>query len=258
MGLDLLCGPVPSHHAGTRRGHPRRSDPRRCGCRRFHHLCTPSLQLPNSSSTSLCLFVPVVVAMSPPPRSTSPPIPIPVPPSRKGQGGRTSPSLSLDNMPHSSLLDDVMYQLPPSSFTPASSLCTPPATLRSPRPGTGSRPRVRDSVGAGAVAAPAVSLPDIVAALGGDLSWSDNEPGRSGTAPFLAPPVSQAGSRRGSRQGLPGIPGAPAGATPVREGEAGEGAAGEVEGMGSKDKVGVFLAICSALSSVSSLAPKVL
>lgn len=196
--------------------------------------------------------------MSSPPRPTTPSIPIPVPPTRKGQGGRTSPSLSLNNVPHSSLLDELMHHSPPSSFTPASSLCTPPATLRSPRPGGGSRPRVRDSVGAGAVAAPAVSLPDMVAALGGAVSWSDNEPGRSGAAPFLALPVSQAGSRRASRQGLPGLPGAEAGATPVSEGEAGEGAAGEVEGMGNKDKVGVFLAICSALSSVSSLAPKVL
>ncbi|GAB0493973.1 hypothetical protein MMPV_005261 [Pyropia vietnamensis] len=196
--------------------------------------------------------------MSPSPRSTTPPIPIPVPRGLKGQEERTLPSMSLDNVPHSSLLDEVMYHSPPSSFTPASSLCTSPATLRSPRPGGGFRPRVRDSVGAGAVAAPAVSLPDMVAALGGGVGSPDNEPGRGGTAPFLAPPVSQVSSRRASRNGSSGAPGAVAGATPVSESEAGEGAHEVVEGMANKDKVGVFLAICSALSSVSSLAPKTL
>lgn len=97
----------------------------------------------------------------------------------------------------------------------------------------------------------------MVAALGGD-GRSENEAGRSGTAPFLAPPISQVGSRRGSRQGLPGLRGAVAATTSVSENEAGDGAVEGGEGMGNKDKVGVFLAICSALSSVSSLAPKML
>jgi len=93
----------------------------------------------------------------------------------------------------------------------------------------------------------------MVAALGGDLRWSGPVAEHNGAGPFLAPPGSPPAGRAGARRSLPQLSGGSAdGAAREGTGEDGE------EGMGNKDKVGVFIAICSALGSVSALTPKVL
>eukprot|EP00168_Porphyra_purpurea_P004037 TRINITY_DN1468_c0_g1_i3.p2 TRINITY_DN1468_c0_g1~~TRINITY_DN1468_c0_g1_i3.p2 ORF type:complete len:179 (-),score=6.00 TRINITY_DN1468_c0_g1_i3:310-846(-) len=146
-------------------------------------------------------------------RSTTPPIPIP--------SKAPSEPVSLDDVIHSSFPEEVIHPFPSSSFTPAASLCTPPSGLQSPRPGSGrSRPRVRDQVGATAVAAPAVSLPDMVAALGGELSWSGPAVERNGPGPLLAPPgrhrLVAPGRVSASHSSLAPLRAVPPGREPVR------------------------------------------